>query len=179
MKKITLLLSFCLIISSVVTGFASSSVDAGDSTSLYTVGETTVLTEADVNNGYEDYAAETATVTLSQNSRTNVKSTNVIGIVLDNKTNEPISNATISYGNNMYVKTDSEGRFNIVNLPDGIYSWIINADTYKAAEYLNYDLDVAWGTNIFIFYIDKDESIVKDSLAEMQAINNEILVKGE
>ena len=52
-------------------------------------------------------------------------------------------------------------------MPDGKYDWVISADGYETAEYLNYEIDVAGGTNIFTFYLSKDEQIQKDRDIEM------------
>lgn len=91
---------------------------------------------------------------------------NVVGMVFDMSNDIPITNATIHInGSNIHV--DENGRFQIPNMPDGKYDWVISADGYETAEYLNYEIDVAGGTNIFTFYLSKDEQIQKDRDIEM------------
>lgn len=125
----------------------------------YTAGEQ-VVTEADLNDNFANYASNrgVSMMNLSENISNTV---NVVGMVFDMSNDIPITNATIHInGSNIHV--DENGRFQIPNMPDGKYDWVISADGYETAEYLNYEIDVAGGTNIFTFYLSKDEQIQKD-----------------
>ena len=130
----------------------------------YTAGEQ-VVTEADLNDNFANYASNrgVSMMNLSENISNTV---NVVGMVFDMSNDIPITNATIHInGSNIHV--DENGRFQIPNMPDGKYDWVISADGYETAEYLNYEIDVAGGTNIFTFYLSKDEQIQKDRDIEM------------
>ena len=125
----------------------------------YTAGEQ-VVTEADLNDNFANYASNrgVSMMNLSENISNTV---NVVGMVFDMSNDIPITNATIHInGSNIHV--DENGRLQIPNMPDGKYDWVISADGYETAEYLNYEIDVAGGTNIFTFYLSKDEQIQKD-----------------
>ena len=87
---------------------------------------------------------------------------NVVGVVLDQDTNRPVSDATIFVDETALVCTGDDGRFQITNLPNGIYDWRVAAAGYYDAQYLNYSVHWADGADIFTFYLSDSISIVKE-----------------
>ena len=85
---------------------------------------------------------------------------NVVGVVLDIENDNPIANACIYIDGEFIVTTGSDGRFQITNLPNGVYDWKVTSDTHQTAQFLNYSVDDASRTNIFMFYADSDSKIV-------------------
>lgn len=89
-------------------------------------------------------------------------SANVVGVVLDFKTEKPISEATIYANNQKIVTSGKDGRFQITNMPNGEYDWQISAPGYEDSRYLNYLVDGSDGANIFKFCLDTDNPIIVD-----------------
>lgn len=126
--------------------------------------ETEIITQKDYEEGFQNYALSDATVDLKENTYTlsDIDLTNVVGVVKDFDTEEFISGATILINGESIVSTGDDGRFQIKNLPSGIYDWEIYTSGYCTAYYNNYDVDSADGTTIFTFYMDDEVSIYKD-----------------
>lgn len=62
----------------------------------------------------------------------------------------------------MEIQTDSDGRFQITNMPSATYDWTIAADGYMKGDYLNYSVDSEGGAVIFTFYIQPDKETFVD-----------------
>lgn len=134
---------------------------ASKGTLLY---ETDVITQNDYEEGFQNYARTDATVDLAMSRQTFSDSdlANVVGVVKDYDTETLIAGATISVDGESIVATGSDGRFQIKNIPSGVYDWEVSATGYQVANYINYDVDSADGTTIFTFYINDDSAVSQD-----------------
>ena len=129
------------------------------------------MTKEDVSSNFVHYASGESRVALPNmvaGSSDETAVSNVVGMVLDLYTKQPIANAKINANGVELVSTDKDGRFQIVNLPDGKYDWEVSADGYKNGTYLNYVVTNAGGTNIFEFKIcdDREFFVNRDTLHE-------------
>lgn len=125
---------------------------------------TDVVTRKDFEEGFQNYALSDATVDFASEIRTysGGEPANVVGVVKDYETEEMISGAAVSVDGETVVVTGEDGRFQIKNLPSGVYDWQISAAGYYTADYTNYDVDYADGATIFTFYISDDFAVQKD-----------------
>lgn len=148
--------------------------------------ETDTVTQKDYDESFQHYALSSATVDLTLGMRTfsSEGMANVVGVVKDFDTGNLVQDAAISVDGEQLVITGADGRFQIKNMPAGVYDWEINATGYCSANYINYDIDSADGTTIFTFYIDRDsvvsqdrEKIVHDD-NEMQTIPPDVVDRG-
>lgn len=116
-----------------------------------------VFKQDDIDTNFVNYASGESRNTLP-NVYTGIDSevSNVVGVVLEFETDEPIGEAIVSANGNDIVVTDIDGRFQITNMPDGVYDWTIQADGYQDGIYENYVVTSAGGTNIYRFYLSKD-----------------------
>lgn len=121
------------------------------------------FTQADLNDNFINYAAGESRVVLPVTYSVE-DGANVVGTVLEKETGQPISNATIAVDGDTLVTTDSTGRFQICNVPNGTYTWNVSASGYQDACYLNYTVDWLSGTDIFTFEISKTHEIIIDRL---------------
>ena len=123
--------------------------------------ESESVTNEDMKTHFENYADDSATLDLPNTITDDEHGiANVVGIVKDIDTGSVISGATVSVNGMIAVTTGSDGRFQIKNLPAGTYDWIVTADGYKAAEYLNYEAyDLSSGATIFTFDLSKVQPI--------------------
>lgn len=87
---------------------------------------------------------------------------NVVGVVQDFESQSPISGATVSVDGVFTLTTDSDGRFQITNMPDGVYDWNISADGYISSTYSNYCVDHLDRTTIFTFDVSVSRDMSKD-----------------
>lgn len=120
--------------------------------------------QKDLNDNFLHYAIGDSCLTLPTSYNLSDTVANVVGVVLDEETDEPIPGATVSVDGELFVTTDLDGRFQIRNLPNGTYVWGIFANDYQNARYINYSVDWASGTDIFTFKISKVHEIIKDRL---------------
>ncbi len=120
------------------------------------------FTQKDIDNNFNNFAEANATINLLAERAKSYNTANVVGVILDYDTKEPIANAIINANNNDLVRSGSDGRFNITNMANGNYDWQISVDGYQEAKYLNYTVDGSDGTTIFTFYIQKDKQIIFD-----------------
>ena len=123
-----------------------------------------MVTQNDYEKGFQNYALPEATVDFSSSmyALSNNDLANVVGVVKDYDTEALISGATISVDGESVVVTGADGRFQIKDIPSGVYNWNISATGYCAADYCNYSVDSADGTTIFTFYINDDSAITQD-----------------
>lgn len=126
--------------------------------------ETDTITQSDYDDDFQHYALPEATVDMefSVNTRFGGDPTNVVGVVRDYDTEELIQNASISVNGERVVVTGEDGRFQIKNMPSGVYNWEISAAGYCPANYVNYDVDSADGTTIFTFYVNCNSEVFRD-----------------
>lgn len=129
---------------------------------------------SDIKNNFSNYAERSATeyvdgIDVSTHSfysrETDTLYTgasNVVGIVQDFESQLPISGATVSVNGTVSVTTGSDGRFQIPNMPDGVYDWRISADGYNSSLYSNYSVDHLEGTTIFTFDISTKKDMSQD-----------------
>ena len=120
--------------------------------------ESPAFTQEDFDNNFQSYADVTSTIYAS--TEKNAAFSNVVGVVLDDRDETPIPNATISV-NGITVSTDAEGRFNIFNLPCGNYDWQISADGFGTSTYLGYPVDDLVNANIYQFYLFVNRDFTK------------------
>lgn len=119
------------------------------------------LTAVDLKDNFEHYAEPEATVTIPEtyDPEDRYKS-NVVGVVLDASDNTPIANASVYVDGEFVVATGSNGRFQILGLLSGTYDWTVMTDTHKEGQFLGYTIG-DYSTDIFTFYVDKDEEIIR------------------
>lgn len=169
MKKYSLILALCLLVgcfssvcyayySPVESFFPSEATDELPKEKFELAFESPSFTQKDFDNNFQAYADNSATIYIP--TAKNASFSNVVGVVLSDEDETPISNATITV-NNISVSTDAEGRFNIVNLPCGKYDWHISADGFGTSTYLGYPVDDLVGANIYQFYLFKNKDFTK------------------
>lgn len=127
--------------------------------------------QEDLNENFEFYAAEESRVILPMMYSAE-EVANVVGVVLDQETGQPVPGAIVVADKELFVTTDLDGRFQIRNMPNGVYLWSVNANGYQTSSYLNYSVDWASGTDIFTFEVSKKHTITKDRL-ELHGHNEE------
>lgn len=120
-----------------------------------------VFGQKDIDTGFVHYTTGESRISLP-NIHTDVDSkvSNVVGVVLDFETDEPISGAVVFANGENIVVSDYDGRFQITNMPDGEYDWEVQADGYQKGIYENYVVTSAGGTNIYRFFLSKDMEYV-------------------
>ena len=125
--------------------------------------ETAAYNQSDFDDRFQTYAQGNSQVILPQTYSRN-DGANVVGVVLDETTREPVENAAISVNGTVLVYTDENGRFQIKNMPDGTYDWKVSKSGYQDSLYENYD--VAWENrvDIFNFMLSQDAPISKDRI---------------
>ncbi len=154
-------LGVCMPIEAV--NFSKPPSDICDTSKVELVFPKKAYTQNDLSNNFTDYAQEGAKTSFpAAISENDDEGANVVGIVLDYETEEPICNAEISVNHERLVLTGNDGRFQILDFPDGKYDWHITAIGYCPAEYKNYSVNHFEGTNIFTFYIDKNIAVEKN-----------------
>ena len=119
-------------------------------------GVSSAVLQSDIDNKFNGYADKSATRVYPEGENTS----NVVGVVVDFSKNRLIRGAKIYLNGKYVVSTGQDGRFQIKNLPDGVYDWDVTAMGYKAAEYNNYTVHHDSGTNIFTLFVDKSVDIV-------------------
>lgn len=126
-------------------------------------GESKTYTVDDIRNSFANYS----------NNLTNLKTrgssanSNVVGTVFDDDTGVIIENASIEIDNQVVAKTDYNGRFQILGLADGEYTWTVFKNGYRIATYENYPVTSQLGASVFSFYISKENEINQDFLSGM------------
>ena len=87
----------------------------------------------------------------------------VVGVVYDENTGDFLVNAEVSFEElGLSVSTGEGGRFDVVNLPDGRYTRIVQADGYQDEVYLDMPVSQAVGVDIYSLALSKKHDIVKD-----------------
>lgn len=131
-------------------------------------------TASDIPDEYKHYAEDSATIRIDgvdakahtyydPVTDTNFSGTsNVVGVVQDFESQTPISGASVSVDGNFTLTTGSDGRFQITNMPDGVYDWNVSADGYLSSTYSNYCIDHLDGTTIFTFNISVSKDMSHD-----------------
>lgn len=165
-KKI---LSLVLIIAVVATisgyGYAERKAEpirSAEGRTHKTYSESPALTQEDVDNNYQNYADESATYYFQEGKRTVAESVNCVGTVMDIESRIPVSGATIEFNGERKILTDQNGRFQIADLPAGEYNWIISADGYKDAKYLNMRIDNVGSSVVCFLYISTKREHISD-----------------
>lgn len=102
---------------------------------------------------------------------------NVVGTVFCKETNEVIANAVVSVGTTddgeiVSVTTDNSGRFHILGLPGGFYSWTLSSEDYYDAQYIGYDV-CEGTTTIFTFYMSEHEVLERESFYYQELYSND------
>lgn len=84
----------------------------------------------------------------------------VVGIVYDEETEAYVKNAWVeNLELGFKVKTDQQGRFEINNLPDGTYTWIVRAPGYKGSTFAFFPVNSILGASIYRFALSPKRSI--------------------
>lgn len=143
------------------------------------------FTQADYESGFQNYAKEESRLVLSSSdlkARTSGVISNTVGIVFDKGSIDPIQGAMVYVVNAeteelaAAVQTDATGRFQIVGLPDAFYNWIVVCDGFKVSTYYGYDVRAGEITDIFTFYLSREENIIKIYKEHNDVTNNECLI---
>jgi hypothetical protein len=147
-----------------VEAYLNTPANLLDSSNVEIDFEDITITQEDLTNNFLDYAQESATATFPEahSKKEFVDTANVVGVVLDDESNEPIPEASIYADGAYIVSTGEDGRFQIKNMPNGTYTWTIKKEGYRASEYLNYPIDGSAGANIYTFNISKDGNLERD-----------------
>lgn len=84
----------------------------------------------------------------------------VVGIVYNEETEAYVKNAWVeNLELGFKVKTDQQGRFEINNLPDGTYTWIVRAPGYKGSTFASFPVNSILGASIYRFALSPKRSI--------------------
>lgn len=156
-------LAMIVIITFLCVGVNVTNVSAHEEEISSSVEETNVkkvirgFTDEDVYNEFANYCDPDVIVVYDN---LNEDQGRAVGCVYDYTNEKYISAATIQIQElGITAKTDSNGHFEIKNLPAGKYTWIITAENYESAVYKNYSIDSVYGIDIFTFEIDSYEKI--------------------
>jgi len=193
-RLIGFLFAFSLTLTFVGTAFASSNNTDGKVNAVGVPDNKVVLTgnnpafsQVDLDNNFTNYAEDGATFDVMSNSQLTTVSkplANVVGIVLNQADNTPIANAVITAQGLMTVdvQSGSDGRFQIINMPNGEYNWLVAATGFGKGEFLHYTVDSSDGATIFTFYLNEGKETYIDhnaffndgdqKIAEETLINN-------
>ena len=145
------------------SSFDRTERDFTDTSNVRLLYKKEAFTQEDLNDNFKNYATGESRISLPKTYLDGaVETANVVGIVLDLQEKTPIEGATVAANGDVLVSTDCNGRFQIVNMPDGKYTWTVTASDYFDAQYKNYFVDHFEGANIYTFYIDDEKSIMKD-----------------
>lgn len=153
MKKVFGFFILCLMVV-MVTGVVLAGADSEEIVKV-SMKDVKAFTAEDVAKGFYSYA--------DYDSALNFNDPNggrVVGIVYDEMTEEPVTNAWIeNLELGFKVKTDKNGRFEINNLPDGEYTWIVKGPGYKGSTYASFPVNKALGASIFRFALSSQRSV--------------------
>ena len=148
--------------------------------------EEQVITQEDIDSNYADYAKEKITFDLEKEfgkeENAGMETVNAVGMVFDIEEDKALSGASIyiepvrlvidgtdieclgnsraKVANPLVIKTGEDGRFQITNMPEGNFNFRIHAEGYEDALYYNYEIDIAGGTNIFTFFVNRNRGIL-------------------
>lgn len=120
--------------------------------------ESLLYTDEDVEKNFEDYADVSYTSPVTPNQE-ETKPSNVVGTVFDEENSNLVEGVSILVNDEKMAETDKSGRFQIRNLPDGLYNWKLSKEGYCEAEYNGYGVNAIFGASIFLFHISKDKPI--------------------
>lgn len=131
-----------------------------DSSGVILTDDHPAFTQEDLGRNFENYTGPDATRDLPvPYGAKNNNYAKIVGVVLDLKTGSAVAGATVVACEEVSVITGADGRFQILNLPNGTYSWTVLANGYEPASYPNYSIHASEGVIIFTFYVDKDKEI--------------------
>ena len=133
--------------------------------------------QRDYDSNFVNYANMEATVVLPMPLDEDGEISNVVGTVFCKETNEVIANAVVSVGTTddgeiVSVTTDNSGRFHILGLPGGFYSWTLSSEDYYDAQYIGYDV-CEGTTTIFTFYMSEHEVLERESFYYQELYSND------
>lgn len=166
MKKVFGLLVLCLMLVMVV-GIAS----AAQSEEIVKIStkEVKAFTDDDVAKGFYNYADYDAVLNFNDPN-----GARAVGVVYDEMTEEYVKNAWVeNLELGFKVKTDKNGRFEIQNLPDGEYTWIVKAPGYKGSTYASFPVAKDLGAAIYRFALSSKRSINSNLKLEKMAKHEE------
>lgn len=158
MKKLGLLVGLCFTIALLlgVSAFAAND-DLLASGEIIKVShmEASAFSEEDKVKGFYNYAEYDAVYNYNANSFGRA-----VGIVYDEETEEYVKNAWVeNLELDFKVKTDKNGRFEINNLPDGEYTWVVKAPGYKGSTFASFPVESTVGASIYRFALSSKRSI--------------------
>lgn len=117
--------------------------------------EVQAFNEKDIEKGFYNYADYDAVMNIND-----ANGSQVVGVVYDEDTEDYVKNAWIeNLELGFKVKTDKNGRFEIQNMPDGEYTWIVKAPGYKGSTYASFPVVKAFGATIYRFALSDDRTI--------------------
>lgn len=170
MRKLTIGLLCCLVICLfTVSAFAAVDVIKNENGELIKISrkEVKAFNDKDVEKGFYNYAEWDSVHNFNDSN-----GARVVGVVYDEDSEEYIKNAWIE---NMElgfkVKTDKNGRFEINNLPDGEYTWIVKAPGYKGSTYSSFPVNKALGASIYRFSLSSNRAIHSDLKADKKKVD--------
>lgn len=155
---------FTLIVLAVVTLF-SAAVFAEGNIIKESKMEAKAFTEKDKAQGFYNYAEWDAV-----HNQNDPNGARVVGVVYDEETEEFVKNAWIeNLELDFKVKADKNGRFEINNLPDGEYTWIVRAPGYKGSTFASFPVNKVLGASIYRFALSSKRSISSNLKMEKEA----------
>lgn len=80
---------------------------------------------------------------------------------MESDTYKPVPKAEILADGVQVASTDKRGRFQIKNMPNGVYHWRIRADGCRVADYWRYSVNEAEKKCMFMFAISRTKNISK------------------
>lgn len=152
------ILSMSLIILLLGTSIFNNSASTKEGTVKGTLlFETDAITQQDYDNNFKNYADKKSTYKCKKDKK-NSEEINLVGIVKDYDSEEIIRDAEVELSLGISVRTDKNGRFQIINCPAGIYDWKVSAKGYYGAQYEGYDLS-SDETIIITLFLSKNNEI--------------------
>lgn len=161
MRRMFIALLFCLAIVGLVSIGAFAAADQKED-ALVSKMKVKAFTDEDIAKGFYNYADYD-----SVHNYYDANGGRAVGVVYDELTEEFVKNAWVeNLELGFKVKTDKNGRFEVDNLPDGEYTWIVKAPGYKGSTYAEYPVNQIFGASIYSFALSSKRTISSNFKAE-------------
>lgn len=155
MRKIAMSLVILMLVSCFLTVPSVAQEDLSKDVLKVTRLKAKAITQNDKLKGFYNYAEYDSVYHYND-----LNNGRVVGIVYDEETEAYVKNAWVENLELAFkVKTDQQGRFEINNLPDGTYTWIVRAPGYKGSTFASFPVNSILGASIYRFALSPKRSI--------------------